>query len=263
MGCKNSIIPNNVVIIGESSFELCSELDSIVIPSGITKIEAYAFSNCSNLEEVQLPATLKSIGGYAFNNCAKLSEVVIPNNVTSIGYNPDIKKSHKKREYGKPDRKFGDFEILLQKIWKLRIDGIKVTANSIEALKVGYSVICDNAEGKYKEVFKYATKGVFKEGEENALRGYRDFVPLEFTLYRRKVIQGYGLLNKFKFEETIEQDARADEEYKRIIETLQTIENPVRVFEFLTEINSELKNKNVTYISRSTIGELTGEEYEQ
>ena len=86
LGCKNSIIPNNVVIIGESSFELCSDLDSIVIPSGITKIEAYAFSNCSNLEEVQLPATLKSIGGYAFNNCAKLSEVVIPNNVTSIGY---------------------------------------------------------------------------------------------------------------------------------------------------------------------------------
>lgn len=86
LGCKNSTIPSNVTIIGESSFESCTDLNKISIPVGITKIEAYAFSNCSNLEEINLPETLKSIGGYVFNNCTKLTNVVIPNNVTSIGY---------------------------------------------------------------------------------------------------------------------------------------------------------------------------------
>ena len=175
--------------------------------------------------------------------------------------NPDIKRSHRKREYGAPERYFSDFEILLQKIWRLRLDGVKVTRDSISNLKEGYSVICDNAEGCYKEVFKYATKGIFKEGEENAVRGYGDFVPLVYTLYRRKMIQGYGLLNKYKFEMTIEQDARADEAYQRIIDVLRELEKPERVFEYLSDIQKELETNNVTYISRATVAELMSEDY--
>lgn len=175
--------------------------------------------------------------------------------------NPDIKKSHHKRTPGKPERLFSDFEVLLQKIWRLRVDGTRVNCVSIEQLKEGYSVICDNAEGKYKEIFKYATKGIFKNEDENALQGYADFVPLYQTLYRRKIIQGYGLLNKFKFEEGIALDARQDQAYNEIVQTLKTIEDPVRVYEYLTDINANLDRKDITYISRSTIGELMGAEY--
>ena len=175
--------------------------------------------------------------------------------------NPDVKRTHRKREYGAPERYFSDFEILLQKIWRLRLDGVKVTRDSISNLKEGYSVICDNAEGRYKEVFKYATKGIFKEGEENAVRGYGDFVPLVHTLYRRKMIQGYGLLNKYKFEMTIEQDAKTDEAYQRIIDVLRELEKPERVFEYLGEIQKELETNNVTYISRATVAELMSEDY--
>ena len=176
--------------------------------------------------------------------------------------NPDIKRKHRKKYVGRVDRYFSDFEILLQKVWRLRIDGVKVNLKNIASLQEGYSVICDNADKDYKEVFKYATKGVFKDGEDNAARGYVDFVPLVYTLYRRKLIQGYGLLNKYKFDITIEQDARADAEYNSVVQKLRELESPERVFEYLTEINKELQSKNITYISRSTIGELMGEDYE-
>ena len=173
--------------------------------------------------------------------------------------NPDARKSHRKNEYGKPQRYFSDFEILLQKIWRLRLDGVKVTRDSITNLKEGYSVICDNAAGKYHEVFKYATKGIFKD--DNAVGGYNDFVPLVYTLYRRKIIQGYGLLNKYQFEITLELNAKADEEYNRIVDTLRELESPERVFEYLNDIQKELQTKNTTYISRSSIAQLMADDY--
>ena len=133
---------------------------------------------------------------------------------------------------------------------------------NISNLKEGYSVICDNAEGKYHEVFKYATKGIFKETEDGTpLNGYNDFVPLFYTLYRRKLIQGYGLLNKYKFEITLELDAKADEEYNRIIDVLRELESPERVFEYLTEIQSQLQTKEVTYISRASVAQLMADDY--
>lgn len=192
---------------------------------------------------LRLDENRKHINSYSFNN-------------------PDVeKKSHKKRTEWKPERYFGDFEILLQKVWRLRVDGVKVTRKSLEDLREGYSVICDNADGKYKQVFKYVTKGIFTKDEESALNGYADFVVLRDTLYRRKVIQGYGLLNKFKFEANIEQDARTDQEYLEIVKTLHELENPERVFEFLSEIVGEIEKKNITYISRSTIAEILGADY--
>ncbi len=182
-------------------------------------------------------------------------------NINSYSFNnPDAKKSHKKQEGGAgvPQRLFSDFEVLLQKVWRLRYDGVKLTQANIKALKEGYSVICDNARGHYKEVFKYATKGVFKEGEESAVNGYHDFEALQNALYRRKLIQGYKALNGFNFETTIAQDIQADELYSRVIADLRKLEEPMRVYEYLNEIQEELKRGNVTYISRSTIAELLG-----
>ncbi len=74
-----------------------------------------------------------------------------------------------------PERYFSDFEILLQKVWRLRYEGIKLTQKNIEGIKEGCSVICDNAAGKYKEVFKYATKEIFKESEGAPLAGITIF----------------------------------------------------------------------------------------
>ncbi len=167
--------------------------------------------------------------------------------------NPDVRKSHHKVEYGMPERYFSPFEILLQKIWRLRMDGVKLTLQNIEALEDGYSVIVENANGKYKEVFKYATKGIFKEGEENALGGYRDFLPLFNALYGRRLIQGYKILNGFDFEEL---DQNADEVYLRIRQKLDELEKPHRTFEFRNQIEENIRK--YTYISRSSVQDIIG-----
>lgn len=174
--------------------------------------------------------------------------------------NPDIKRSHKKIEYGQPERFFTDFEILLQKVWRLLMDGVKVTAENLDICSLGYSVIADNACGKYHEVFKYATKGIFKDKEEGCIGNYYDFVAMFFTLYRRHVIQGYGVLRGFNFEEPAKLEA--DEKYNEVIATLRALEDPQRIFEFLEEINRNIKNQskqNIVYISRASINDLAGE----
>ncbi len=192
-------------------------------------------------KDLNLDKGRKHVNSYSFNN-------------------PDIKKSHHKKVYGEPERYFSDFEILLQKIWRLRCDGIKLTQKNIDSIKEGYSVICDNAAGHYKEIFKYATKGIFKEGEENALGGYHDFLPLFHSLYGRRLIQGYKFLNGFNFED-LEQDA--DKEYKAVRARLDEWEKPIRVFEFLNEIEENLEKKRYTYISRSSVGEIMGNDYDK
>ena len=52
LGCKNSVIPNNIVGISVSAF------------------------SCSNIQRIELPNTLKSIGLYAFSGCKHLNEIV-------------------------------------------------------------------------------------------------------------------------------------------------------------------------------------------
>ncbi len=179
--------------------------------------------------------------------------------VNSFSFNnSDIKKSHHKREYGEIERYFSDFEILLQKIWRLRYDGIKLTQKNIDGIKEGYSVICDNANGKYKEVFKYATKGIFREGDENALGGYYDFLSLFNALHGRRLIQGYKILNGFDFEDLSQ---NVDEEYMKVRATLEELEKPFRSFEFLNEIEENLHK--YTYISRASIAEIMGEDYDK
>ncbi len=171
--------------------------------------------------------------------------------------NPDARKSHHKREYGKPERYFSDFEILLQKVWKLRYDGIKLTKANLEKLNEGYSVIVENAKGRYKEIFKYATKGIFKEGEKNAMGNYYDFLSLYYSLHRRRLIQGYKILNGVDFEE-LSQDV--DELYKSVQMKLQELEKPFFKCESLNEIEENLHN--YAYISRSSIAELFSEDYD-
>lgn len=108
LGCKNTVIPNDVVSIGDgsfygikgfssiiipnsvlsigcSAFEQCTDLTSIVIPNSVTTIGDSAFYNCTKLETVALPKELESIEDYLFLNCSKLVNVTIPSNISSIG----------------------------------------------------------------------------------------------------------------------------------------------------------------------------------
>ncbi len=85
LGCKNSIIPDYVVMVGHGAFSNCSGLLSINIPDSVLDIGLYAFSNCSSLTDLQLGENVKAIWESAFSNCSSLKNIFIPKNVEHIG----------------------------------------------------------------------------------------------------------------------------------------------------------------------------------
>lgn len=171
--------------------------------------------------------------------------------------NPDVKRSHKKDE----KRFFSDFEILLQKVWRLLIDGVEVNYSNVQELPLGYSVICDNAKGRYKEIFKYATKGLLSVGKDNAPDSvYEDFCTLFFVLFRRKLTQGYGCFYHLKFDDDF--DMSADDEYFKVVQALHDIENPDEYHEDFKEMYKAITgDKNITYISRKSINRIGAKDF--
>lgn len=154
-------------------------------------------------------------------------------------------------------RRFTDLEILLQKIWYLFMNGEKLTVEKVRALKQGYSVTADKANGNYKEVFKYAVKGSFKDG---AIFNYKVFETLHKALHRRKIIQGYGRLNHIDFEDEITAE-EVDEIYEAIRRELQKTEDPERQYMSLKEIFSDFEeNADIRYISKNAIRHTLKEE---
>ena len=85
-GCNTTVIPENIVTIGNSAFNGCT-FSTITIPEGVTTIEGNAFWCCTNLTEIILPESLTTIGYHAFYYCLNLTSITIPASVTTIdGY---------------------------------------------------------------------------------------------------------------------------------------------------------------------------------
>ena len=73
VGCKTSVIPDDVTTIGAGAFQGCQELDGIVIPSSVITIEKHAFSGCVSLTIVRIPTSVQYIGDSAFEGCSYLA----------------------------------------------------------------------------------------------------------------------------------------------------------------------------------------------
>ena len=72
LGCRNTIIPNNITTIGTSAFSACEELSSISIPSSVTTIGSRAFAFCQ-LSDIycyaeQVPEAGEDAFGYQTRN---------------------------------------------------------------------------------------------------------------------------------------------------------------------------------------------------
>lgn len=64
LGCKTTVIPESVVVIGDAAFSGVEALQTITIPASVTIIGREAFKGCSNLAEIHVkaatPATIYS-----------------------------------------------------------------------------------------------------------------------------------------------------------------------------------------------------------
>ena len=78
-------LPESVEVIGNSSFEGCSNMLSFVIPDAVTAIKASAFKGCRSLTDITIPQNVSEIGASAFEGCSSLSDFVLPSKVTTIG----------------------------------------------------------------------------------------------------------------------------------------------------------------------------------
>lgn len=84
-GCVNTVIPNSILIIGESAFYSRDEITQLNIPNGVVSIGERAFYDCSGLTSVEIPNTVTNIGEYAFYGCSGVTVLSIGEGVTTIG----------------------------------------------------------------------------------------------------------------------------------------------------------------------------------
>lgn len=139
-------------------------------------------------------------------------------------------------------RLFCDQEILIQKIWYLLLNDIKVTKKSIADLKEGYSCTLDKFPSEdYQELFKYMTKETDEEGQ---VLTYENFITLYYSLYRVKQIQGYGVLYRITDDGDLE---GMEEEYEKYIQEIAKKESPTLVSERPQDL---LLDTEYTLISR-------------
>lgn len=89
-GCKNTIMPNTVMSIGDNAFYNCFDLASIAIPESVSSIGDRAFAGCRSLASITIPKSVTSIGDWAFGNCSSLASVtnysVVPQEISKYTF---------------------------------------------------------------------------------------------------------------------------------------------------------------------------------
>lgn len=168
-----------------------------------------------------------------------------------------LKKKHVNSysySYGDLKNYFSDIEILIQKLWYLIINDIRITASNIDNLKEGYSCKLEKfKEDEYQELFKYLVKGQ----DENNNFSYENFKTLYESLHRVKQIQGYGVL--YKIDDDLD-DELLEDLYNEFIEELYRKEIPIEIIQSPGEL---IEDKEYILISKKSyikylkeIGEL-------
>ena len=159
-------------------------------------------------------------------------------------------------------RLFNDFTILMQKVWYLLINGVVVNKSNIDDLRQGYDVFCER-RNDFKEVFKYATKGVLKWSQDlhEVLGSCHDFLTLDRILYGRRLIQAYGCLRGVQIADEVDQTSDQDEFYNALVEKLRSLEKPIQQRELLDNILKEMHDyKAMKYISCKNVKSFIGAE---
>ncbi len=95
-GCKNTVIPNSIIAIGNNAFKGITGMTSIAIPNSVVSIGDNAFAFCFDLTgDMVIPNSVETIGESAFFQCEGLDgKLVIGESVSSIGDMAFRKCSH-------------------------------------------------------------------------------------------------------------------------------------------------------------------------
>ena len=85
LGCKTTVIPEDIVTIGGNAFNGAGDGGDLVIPNSVRNIGDYAFQSCHFTGTLTLPDSLTTIGTFAFAESEFSGSLIMPNTVTSVG----------------------------------------------------------------------------------------------------------------------------------------------------------------------------------
>ena len=85
-GCKNTVTPDDIAIIGHNAFLSINELNTITIPNSVERLETSAFAGCNSLTTITLPSNISYIGDGALN-CCGLTSIVSKSPTPPTAYN--------------------------------------------------------------------------------------------------------------------------------------------------------------------------------
>lgn len=85
-GCKNTVVPSDVVGLGSYAFYGCTGLTSLELPTSVFGISYNAFQDCVNLKSISLPSVV-TLGSYTFYNCSSLETIELGETLRGIGPN--------------------------------------------------------------------------------------------------------------------------------------------------------------------------------
>ena len=74
---------NNVVTIGNTVFQNCTNLSSITLSNTLTTISSRALQNLA-ITSIIIPASVTSIGQYAISLCSNLTSITFEGNYPTI-----------------------------------------------------------------------------------------------------------------------------------------------------------------------------------
>ena len=84
-GTKTTIIPEDIIVIGERAFLAVENQGQLVIPQSVISIEDEAFKYATFTGTLTLPENLQHIGKYAFYTTYFTGNLYVPDGVFSIG----------------------------------------------------------------------------------------------------------------------------------------------------------------------------------
>ena len=77
VGCKTTVIPDGVELIGGYAFYGQKDIKSLILPASVKNIDSYSFGACG-FETIEIPSTVEGIYTMAFSSCKNLTTVILP-----------------------------------------------------------------------------------------------------------------------------------------------------------------------------------------